>query len=126
MADAATSVLAILALAGGWLYGWAWLDPLMGIVGAVLVASWARGLLVDTGKVLLDREMDHPVVEEIREGVEQGLADSQTRIADLHVWRVGQGAYACAITVVTHSSTLTPDVVRATLAMHEESRHSTI
>lgn len=126
VADAATSVLAILALAGGWLYGWGWLDPLMGIVGAVLVASWARGLLVETGKVLLDREMDHPVVEEIREGVEQGLADSQTRIADLHVWRVGQGAYACAIAVVTHSSTLTPDEVRATFAMHEEIRHSTI
>ncbi|NDZ12879.1 cation transporter [Variovorax sp. WS11] len=126
VADAATSVLAILALAGGWLYGWAWLDPLMGIVGAVLVASWARGLLVDTGKVLLDREMDHPVVEEIREGVEQGLADSETRIADLHVWRVGQGAYACAITVVTHSPALTPDDVRATFAMHEEIRHSTI
>ncbi|OUL98187.1 CDF family Co(II)/Ni(II) efflux transporter DmeF [Variovorax sp. JS1663] len=126
LADAATSVLAILALAGGWFYGWAWLDPLMGIVGAVLVASWARGLLMETGKVLLDREMDHPVVDEIREGVEQGLADSETRIADLHVWRVGQGAYACALTVVTHSSTLTPDDVRATFAMHEEIRHSTI
>jgi cation diffusion facilitator family transporter len=126
VADAATSVLAIVALAGGWLYGWAWLDPLMGIVGAVLVASWARGLLIDTGKVLLDREMDHPVVEEIREGVEQGLADSETRVADLHVWRVGQGAYACALSVVTHSSTLTPDDVRATFSMHEEIRHSTI
>ncbi|RZL86112.1 MAG: cation transporter, partial [Variovorax sp.] len=126
VADAATSVLAIVALAGGWLYGWAWLDPLMGIVGAVLVASWARGLLVQTGKVLLDREMDHPVVDEIRQGVEQGLADSQTRIADLHVWRVGRDAYACALSVVTHSSTLTPDDVRATFAMHEEIRHSTI
>jgi Co/Zn/Cd efflux system component len=92
----------------------------------VLVASWARGLLIDTGKVLLDREMDHPVVEEIREGVEQGLADSETRVADLHVWRVGQGAYACALSVVTHSSTLTPDDVRATFSMHEEIRHSTI
>ncbi|MBT2301576.1 CDF family Co(II)/Ni(II) efflux transporter DmeF [Variovorax paradoxus] len=126
VADAATSVLAIVALAGGWLYGWAWLDPWMGIVGAVLVASWARGLLVETGKVLLDREMDHPVVEEIREGVEQGLADSETRVVDLHVWRVGQGAYACALSVVTHSSTLTPDDVRATFSMHDEIRHSTI
>ena len=126
VADAATSVLAIAALAGGWLYGWAWLDPLMGIVGAVLVASWARGLLVETGKVLLDREMDHPVVDEIREGVERGLADSETRVADLHVWRVGQDAYACALSVVTHSSTLTADDVRATFSMHEEIRHSTI
>ena len=126
VADAATSVLAIVALAGGWLYGWNWLDPVMGIVGALLVAHWARGLLVETGKVLLDREMDHPVVEEIRQGVEQGLAASQTRIADLHVWRVGPGAYACALSVVTHSSTLTPDEVRATFSMHEEIRHSTI
>jgi cation diffusion facilitator family transporter len=126
LADAATSVLAIAALAGGWFFGWAWLDPAMGIVGAVLVAIWARGLLAQTGKVLLDREMDHPVVEEIREGVERGLADSETRIADLHVWRVGQSAYACALSVVTRSSTLTPDDVRATFAMHEEIRHSTI
>ena len=64
--------------------------------------------------------------QQIREGVERGLADSETRIADLHVWRVGQGAFACAITVVTHSPTLRPDEVRATFAMHEEVRHSTI
>jgi Co/Zn/Cd efflux system component len=67
IADAATSVLAIIALIGGWVYGWSWLDPVMGIVGAVLVAVWAKNLLSETGKVLLDREMDHPVVEEIRD-----------------------------------------------------------
>jgi len=98
----------------------------MGIVGAVLVARWAKGLLVQTGTVLLDREMDHPVVDEIREGIEQGLAASETRVADLHVWRVGSGAYACAITVVTHSPTLEADEVRACFSMHEEIRHSTI
>ena len=70
IADAATSVLAIAALAGGWMFGWSWLDPVMGLIGAVLVAVWARQLLTDTGKVLLDREMDHPVVDEIREVVE--------------------------------------------------------
>ena len=126
LADAATSVLAIVALFGGWLWGWAWLDPAMGIVGAVLVAVWAKGLLVQTGRVLLDREMDHPVVGEIRDGIEQGLAASETRVADLHVWRVGRGAYACAITVVTHSPTLDADEVRACFSMHEEIRHSTI
>lgn len=67
IADAATSVLAIIALVGGWLYGWFWLDPVMGIVGAILVAIWAKSLLIETGKVLLDREMDHPIVDEIRE-----------------------------------------------------------
>ncbi|MGH8821658.1 MAG: CDF family Co(II)/Ni(II) efflux transporter DmeF, partial [Rhodoferax sp.] len=70
-ADAATSVLAILALAGGWLYGWAWLDPVTGIVGAVVVALWAKRLIADTGKVLLDREMDHPEVDEIRQAIAQ-------------------------------------------------------
>jgi cation diffusion facilitator family transporter len=73
LADAATSVAALVALAGGWLYGWSWLDPVMGIVGAVVVAAWAKNLIAETAKVLLDREMDHPVVDEIREVIaEQG------------------------------------------------------
>jgi len=126
IADAATSVLAIVALFGGWIYGWSWLDPVMGIVGAVLVAVWARGLLAETSKVLLDREMDDPVVAEIREVVETGPGEGDTRIADLHVWRVGKEAYACAIVVVTHDGALTPDAVRARLAVHEEIVHSTI
>ncbi|MGE5384449.1 MAG: CDF family Co(II)/Ni(II) efflux transporter DmeF [Betaproteobacteria bacterium] len=126
IADAATSVLAIAALAGGWMYGWSWLDPLMGIVGAVLVAVWAKNLLIDTGKVLLDREMDHPVVEEIREAVETGPESEGTRVVDLHVWRVGKNAYACALGVVTHDAKLTPDQVRRQLAVHEEIVHATI
>ena len=126
IADAATSVLAIVALVGGWIYGWSWLDPVMGIVGAVLVAIWAKGLLVETGRVLLDREMDHPVVAEIREVVESGPQADDTRIIDLHVWRVGKEAYSCAIAVVTRDGTLTPDAVRARLAVHEEIVHSTI
>ncbi|MBL8463399.1 MAG: CDF family Co(II)/Ni(II) efflux transporter DmeF [Thauera sp.] len=126
IADAATSVLAIVALVGGWIYGWSWLDPVMGIVGAVLVAIWAKGLLVETGRVLLDREMDHPVVAEIREVIESGPEAGDTRITDLHVWRVGKEAYSCAIAVVTKDYGLTPDVVRAWLAVHEEIVHSTI
>lgn len=126
IADAATSVLAIVALVGGLFYGWSWLDPLMGIVGAVLVAVWARGLLVDTSKVLLDREMDHPVVDEIREVLEAGPEPGNTRIADLHVWRVGQQAYSCALTLVTHDRALTADEVRRRLSVHEEIMHSTI
>lgn len=126
IADAATSVLAIAALAGGWMYGWSWLDPAMGVVGAALVANWAKGLLQETGKVLLDREMDHPVVDEIREVVETGPDAGETRVADLHVWRVGKGAYACAISLVTHDPSLTPERVRGQLAVHEEVVHSTI
>ena len=126
IADAATSVLAIAALFGGWIFGWSWLDPLMGIVGAVLVAVWAKGLIADTGKVLLDREMDHPVVEEIREVIETGADAGVTRITDLHVWRVGKQVYSCAMTVVTHDRSLTPDAVRERLSIHEEIVHSTI
>src|SRR5512135_1350814 len=124
VADAATSVLAIVALAGGLLYGWSWLDPVMGLVGAVLVAAWARGLLAETGKVLLDREMDHPVVGEIREAIETGPGEGETRIADLHVWRVGKRAYACAISLVTHDAGLTPERVRAQLAQDDEIVHA--
>jgi Co/Zn/Cd efflux system component len=119
-------VLAIVALGGGWLYGWGWLDPVMGIAGAVLVAVWARGLLRDTGKILLDREMDHPVVDEIRAAVEEGPDRGDSRIADLHVWRVGQRAYSCALSVVTRDPAVTPDRVREWLSEHEEIVHSTI
>lgn len=126
IADAATSVLAIIALAGGWFYGWSWLDPVMGIVGAALVAVWAKNLLSETGKVLLDREMDHGVVAEIREAVETGPEAGETRITDLHVWRVGKRAYSCALSVVTHDPALTPKRVREQLAQHEEIVHSTI
>ena len=128
IANAATSVLALVALAGGWIYGWSWLDPVMGIVGAVLVGIWAKKLMIETGKVLLDREMDHPVVDEIREVIE-GITLTEakgTHLTDLHVWRVGKGAYACALTLVSDDSTLNPSFVREQLRQHEEIVHATI
>lgn len=125
VADAATSVFAILALAGGWAFGWWWLDPVVGIAGAVVVALWAKRLISDTAKVLLDREMDHPVVQEIREAVEECGAASETLVADLHVWRVGKGTYSCALTVVTHDPTLTAARVREWISIHEEVIHVT-
>lgn len=126
VADATTSVLAIVALLGGWVYGWSWLDPLMGIVGAVLVAYWAKGLIAETSRVLLDREMDHPVVGEIRDAIEGGSDAHGTRLTDLHVWRVGKQAFACAISVATHDLDLAPDQLRKRLAVHEEVVHATI
>ncbi|PTT79950.1 cation transporter [Pelomonas sp. HMWF004] len=126
IADAATSVAAIAALAGGWWLGWAWLDPVMGIIGAVIVAIWAKGLIGETAKVLLDREMDHPVVQEIREVIAERGAGSQTLIADLHVWRVGRATYASALSLVTHDHALTPTEVRQWLSVHEEIVHATI
>ena len=126
IADAATSVLAVVALAGGWLYGWAWLDPVMGIVGAGLIIVWARGLTIETGKVLLDREMDHGVVKEIREVVETDFSEGGSSLADLHVWRVGKRAYSAALVVVTHDSGLTPERIRSALSIHEEIVHVTV
>jgi cation diffusion facilitator family transporter len=126
LTDAATSVLAIAALAGGWVWGWGWLDPAMGLAGAVLVAVWAWGLVKQTSQVLLDREMDHPVVDEIRAAVETRDDPMGTHIADLHVWRVGRAAYACAMTLVTHDPQLTPQRVRERLAEHEEIVHTTV
>jgi cation diffusion facilitator family transporter len=98
LADAATSVLAIMALIGGKFWGANWLDPVMGIVGAGLVATWAYGLLHDTGRVLLDAEMGAPVVLEIRDVINASTIKAD--ISDLHVWRVGKGKYACILSLV--------------------------
>ncbi|WP_429037027.1 CDF family Co(II)/Ni(II) efflux transporter DmeF [Aeromonas media] len=122
LADAATSVLAIFALVGGMLWGADWLDPLMGIVGAVLVAIWARGLLRDTGRVLLDAEMDAPLVAEIREVIAE-LPDAEIR--DLHVWRVGQVQYA-AVLSLRMAVPIPAQAIRERLAIHEELVHLTI
>ncbi|MGE5493493.1 MAG: CDF family Co(II)/Ni(II) efflux transporter DmeF, partial [Actinomycetota bacterium] len=113
LADAATSVLAILALLGGMLYGWNWLDPIMGIVGAVLVARWAYGLIRDTAWVLLDREMDHPVVAEIRETiVDHGAWSPPPAIVDLHVWRVGRSQFAVIVGLEAEDRRVTPAAVK--------------
>ena len=124
--DAATSVLAILALLGGMLLGWNWLDPAMGIVGAALVALWARGLIRDTGRVLLDREMHHPVVAEIKEAIRGQAGWAGTRIADLHVWRIGRQRYSCILSLATENAEVTPQTVKALLAQHEELAHVTV
>lgn len=124
--DAATSVLAILALAGGWWMGWSWLDPVMGMVGAIVVAVWAKGLIVDAGKVLLDREMDHPVVGEIHEVIDEHRQAHGLALTDLHVWRVGRGAWAGALTLITADETLSANTVREWLSVHEELVHMTV
>jgi len=111
LADALTSVLAIVALVAGMLAGWNWLDPAMGIVGAGVIAWWSKGLLVQSARVLLDREMDTPVAAEVRAAIER---DGDAEIADLHVWRVGRARYACIVTVVAHQP-LTPDGYRERL-----------
>ena len=123
LTDAATSVLAIVALFGGKLWGFDWLDPVMGLVGAVLVAVWAQGLLRDAGKVLLDAEMDAPVVEEIREVI--AASPVPASISDLHVWRVGRGDYACIVSLVTAPGA-SPEYFKQQLRVHEELVHITV
>ncbi len=126
IADAATSVLAIVALVGGMLFGWNWLDPVMGIVGAILIARWAWGLLRDSSRVLLDREMDHPVAAEIRDVISAIHPANETSIADLHLWRVGKARFACILSLVTHDPNLTANHVKAKLAEHEELAHVSV
>jgi len=123
IADAATSVLAIVALLGGLYFGASWLDPVMGLVGAALVTAWAWGLLRHSGRILLDAEMDAPVVEEIREAIEQDAPAA--RISDLHVWQVGRGKYACVIGLVT-ADDRDADDFRELLSIHEELVHVTV
>ena len=123
VADAATSVCAILALVGGKFLGADWLDPVMGIVGAALVAIWAYGLLRDTGRVLLDAEMDVPVVAEIREVIE--ASPIKADITDLHVWRVGKGKFACILSLSV-ADAAEPDDFRRQLSIHEELVHITV
>jgi len=123
VADAATSVLAIVALFGGKLWGAAWLDPVMGIVGAALVAAWAFSLLRNTGRVLLDAEMDAPVVAEIREVIDASPVEAV--LCDLHVWRVGKGKYACIVSLATREH-IAPDYFREQLSVHEELVHVSV
>ncbi len=112
LADAFTSVLAIVALAAGLWAGWSWLDPVMGLVGGGVILWWAKGLIADSSRVLLDREMDSPVVGQIREAIQ---SDGDVEIADLHVWRVGRASHAAVLCVVAENPR-TPDEYRARLA----------
>jgi len=123
VADAATSVLAIIALFGGKLFGADWLDPVMGIVGGVLVAVWALGLLRTSGRALLDAEMDAPVVEEIREVIAAGAVPAEIR--DLHVWRVGRNQYACVLSLTTPAD-VDAEFFKQQVQVHEELVHITI
>jgi cation diffusion facilitator family transporter len=99
LADALTSLLAIAALLFGKYLGWSWLDPLIGMVGAAVIVRWAYGLLQETSRILLDGSMDERSLAAIKEKIE-GVPD--TRIADIHVWKVGPADYAAILAIVTH------------------------
>jgi cation diffusion facilitator family transporter len=98
MADALTSLLAIFALLAAKYYGLIWMDPLMGIVGAILVSRWSIGLVRDTSKILLDRQGHDELCETIRSSIEQHDGD---KITDLHVWSVGPNIHAAIVALAT-------------------------
>ena len=123
LADALTSVCAIVALIAGKYLGWVWLDPLLGVVGGVVVGVWAWGLLRQTGYILLDWNAEAELMSCIRRDLEQSQDD--VHISDLHVWQVGQGQYACIASLVAHSP-IEPYALKARLEHHPQLVHITV
>jgi cation diffusion facilitator family transporter len=109
LADALTSMLAVVALAGGMVFGWRMLDPLMGLAGAVVVGRWAWGLARDSGSVLLDAENHDEVAAAVRRLIE---AEPGHQIADLHIWRIGAASRACIVSLVAPAPRPTEDYRR--------------
>jgi len=121
MADAAVSVLAILGLAAGKLFGWVFMDPVMGIVGALVIASWSYGLIRDAGAILLDMTPDRRLKEDLRKTIES----EGDRLADLHLWRLGPGHLGAIVSVVT-GQRRGPDFYRARLGHFRMLSHVTV
>jgi len=122
LADALTSILAITALLFGKTLGWAFLDPVMGIVGALVISRWSYGLLKETGKVLLDHNSDDRMRQHICEAVESAGAAS---VDDLHLWRVGQGRYSAIISLASPTDA-GPSVYKSALCGFDQLAHVTI
>lgn len=123
IADAFTSLTAIVALTLGYFYGWVWLDPVMGLVGTVVILSWAYTLLRDTSSILLDRIPSHTdLTEVIQQDIE---ADSDTKITDLHIWQVGEEKFAAIVSLVAHEPK-SPEFYKSLLRQHEELIHVTV
>ena len=100
LADALTSVLAIVALVLGKYYGWNWLDPVMGIVGALIITQWSYSLMKETSPMLLDASIALKYKLAIKKKIE---SDADNRVSDLHIWRVGPGHFAIIISIVSHT-----------------------
>ena len=98
LADALTSLLAIIALLAGKYFGWNWLDPMMGIVGAIIITRWSYGLLKQTSPILLDGSIEEKYQSDIKEAIEK---DADNLISDIHIWKVGANHYAAIISIVT-------------------------
>jgi cation diffusion facilitator family transporter len=121
MADAAVSVLVITGLLFARTFGWLWMDPLAGVVGAAVIASWSYGLIRDTGAILLDMNPDQRMANNLRQAVES----EGDQLADLHLWRLGPGHLAAIISVIT-TQARHPDYYRARLARFKSLSHLTV
>lgn len=121
LADALTSVLAITALLAGRLYGWVWMDPAMGIVGALVIAHWSLGLLRSSGAVLLDTVPDARLAAQLKRSLEQGT----DRVADLHLWRLGPGHLGVVASIVSDEPQA-PEAYKARLASYAGLSHVTV
>jgi cation diffusion facilitator family transporter len=121
LADAFTSVLAIAALLSAWRFGWTWIDPAVGLIGAAVIASWAFGLMRNAGAVLLDVTADRKLASLIRRRLER----NEDRVSDLHLWQIGPGHRAAVISIVTHDPQ-PPAAYKRQLADLEALSHVTV
>jgi cation diffusion facilitator family transporter len=117
-----TSILAIIALVTGKALGWVWMDPIMGIVGALIITRWSYGLLRDTGRILLDRDVNPEAITEIKNMIE---SDADNRVSDIHVWRVGPHHLSVILSIVTHFPN-SPEYYKKLLSGYAEISHVTV
>ncbi|CAG2313868.1 MULTISPECIES: CDF family Co(II)/Ni(II) efflux transporter DmeF [Burkholderia] len=122
IADAAVSVLAIVGLLLARAFGWVWMDPLAGIVGALVIANWAYGLMRDTGGILLDVNVDRRLTDNVRRAIE-ALGD---KVNDLHVWRVGPGHMSAIVSVESGDAARDARFYHALLARFDGVSHVTV
>lgn len=122
LADAATSLLAIVALLAGKYMGAFWLDPVMGLVGAALVTRWSYGLIRDTSRVLLDRQTEEHKALALKESIEK---DSVDLVTDLHIWNIGHNIFAAEIALVSDNPN-TPDYYKSLIPSNLKIVHATV
>ncbi|MBP6762762.1 MAG: CDF family Co(II)/Ni(II) efflux transporter DmeF, partial [Thauera sp.] len=122
LADALTSVLAIVALLLGRSYGWTWADPAMGVVGALVIARWSWGLIRDSGSVLLDAAAEG---QEVRQEIREAMAPTGGQVTDLHVWQVGPGHFAAIVSLIAREPR-EPAHYKVLLAHIHELSHVTV
>jgi len=122
IADAAVSVLAIIGLLLARAFDWVWMDPLAGVIGALVIANWSWGLMRDTGAVLLDMNLDKRMAENVRHLIE----DNGDTVLDLHVWRVGPGHMSAVVSVATSEAQRSPSFYHGSLKRFKELSHVTV